>query len=253
MPDTWCDDRLGRAEENLQLLQPIERTLRDQLGRRGRPDAVLVSRREWVLARLEGQTAQLEVIRDLPRRRRDWAVELGDHGAGQFVALAVPLSPGSAIMLICYRPLADDHREAGAALCVSRDRGGQRYAMWHWGALVGDDPTDGGIVARQLVEGEARARVHEQAAIAQRDQQLEQLTARYRTDGADGPEAEALLSQMRALTTVQERRRLAHVLEPAYEDHLAMVAQAAALRATVNRGIGQSRSHRPPSPASLLR
>jgi hypothetical protein len=252
MPDTRCDDRLGRAEENLQLLQPLEWTLRDQLSRR-RPDAALVSRSEWVLARLEGQTAQLEVIRDLPRRQRDWAAELGDHGAGQFAALAVPLSPGSAIMLICYKPLAEDHREAGAALCMSRDRDRQRYALWHSGTLVVDDPADGAIVAQRLVDGEAQARAHEQAAITQRDLQLEQLTARYHTDGADGPEGEALLGQMRALTTVQERRRLAHVLEPAYEDHLAMVAQAAALRATVNRGIGQSRSHKPPSPASLLR
>jgi hypothetical protein len=253
MPDIWCDDRLGRAEENLQLLRPLERTLRDQLGGLRRPDAVLVSRREWVLARLEGQTAQLEVIRDLPRRRRDWAVELGDHGAGQFAALAVPLSPGSAIMLVCYRPLAEDHREAGAVLCVSRDRGGQRYALWHWGTLVVEDPADGAIVARQLVDGEARALAHERAAIARRDLQIERLTARYGIDGADGPEGEALLGQMRSLTTVQERRRLARVLEPAYEDHLAIVAQAAALRATVNRGIGQSGSHRPPSPASLLR
>lgn len=253
MPDIWCDDRLGRAEENLQLLRPLERILRDQLGALRRPDAVLVSRREWVLARLKGQTAQLEVIRDLPRRRRDWAVELGDHGAGQFAALAVPLSPGSAIMVVCYRPLAEDHGEAGAAMCVSRDCGGQRYALWHWGTVVVEDPADGAIVARQLVDGETRARAHERAAITQRDLQIERLTARYRIDGADGPEGEALLGQMRSLTTVEERRRLARVLEPAYEDHLAMVAQAAALRATVNREIGQSRSHRPPSPASLLR
>lgn len=180
-------------------------------------------------------------------------MELGDHGAGQFAALAVPLSPGSAIMLVCYRPLAEDHREAGAVLCVSRDRGGQRYALWHWGTLVVEDPADGAIVARQLVDGEARALAHERAAIARRDLQIERLTARYGIDGADGPEGEALLGQMRSLTTAEERGRLVRVLEPAYEDHLAMVAQAAALRATVNRGIGQSRAHRPPSPASLLR
>lgn len=253
MPGILCDDRLGCAEENLQLLRPLERTLCDQLGRQRRPDAKLVSRREWLLARLEGQTAQLEVIRDLPRRRRDWATEFGDHGAGQFAAVAVPLSPGSAIMLICYRPLAEDYREADAALCLSRDRGGQRYALWHSDTVVVDDPDDAATVAQQLVDGEARAQANERAAIAQRDLKLEQLTAHYRTDGADAPEAEALVGKMRALTTAQERKRLARVLEPAYEDHLAMVAQSAALRGTVNRGIGQSRSHMPPSPALLLR
>ncbi len=156
-------------------------------------------------------------------------------------------------MLICYRPLAEDPRQADVALCVSRDRGGQRYALWHSGTLAVDDPADGATVARQLVEGDARARVREHAAIAQRDVQRDRLTARYRIDGADAAEGEALLSQMRALTTAQERQRLAHVLEPAYEDHLAMVAQAAMLRTTVNRGIGRSHWPRPLSPASLLR
>jgi hypothetical protein len=197
--------------------------------------------------------AQMEVIRDLPRRRRDWATELGDHGAGQFAALAVPLSPGSAIMLICFRPSADDQGDACVPQCVSRDRCGQRYALWHWATLMVDDQADGAIIARELVDGEARARAHERAAIAQRDLQLARLTTRYRVEGADTPEGEALLRQMRSLTTLEERRRLTRILEPAHEDHLATMAQAAALRATVNRGLSQSRSHMPPSPASLLR
>jgi len=253
MLDNWCDDRLGRAEENLQLLRPLELIMREQLGGLRRPETVSVPRREWVLAQLRGQTAQLEVICDLPRRRRDWAAELGDHGAGQFAALAVPLSQGSAIMVICYRPFAEDDRASGLVSCVSRDDDGQRYALWHCETVVVEDPTDGAILAQQLVDGEARAQAHERAAIAQRDLQIERLTERYRTDGADGPEGEALLTQMRSLTTAQERRRLAEVLEPVHEDHLVAATQAAALRATVNRGIGQSHSHGPPSPASLLR
>ena len=253
MLGSWCDDRLGCAEENLQLLRPLELILRDQLGGLRRPDAVSVPRREWVLAQVRGQTAQLEVIRDLPRRRRDWAAELGDHGAGQFAALAVPLSQGSAIMVICYRPFAEDHRAAGAASCVSRDSDGQGYALWHCETVVVQDPADAAVLAEQLVEGEVRARAHERAAIAQRDLQIERLTERYRTDGADGPEGEALLTRMRSLTNEQERRRLAEVLAPVHEDHLVVAAQAAALRATVNRGIGQPYSHEPSSPASLLR
>jgi hypothetical protein len=253
VPDTLFDDRLGRAEENRQLLRPFEQALRGQRAELRRPDGLVMSSREWLVALLKGRAAQLEVARDLPRRRRRWAAEFGDHGAGQFAALAVSLSEGSAIMLICYLPLADDLPDAEAGLCLSRDRQGQRYTLWHAGALGVGDPADAAVVAQHLVDAELQTRDREQAAIAQRDRQLEQMVDRYRTDGVDVREGEALLAQMRALTTREERRRLAYVLEPVHDEHLARGHEAATIRAVMNCGIGEQCVRRPPSPASLLR
>jgi hypothetical protein len=255
VPDTLFDDRLGRAEENRQLLRPLEQTLIGNRVELRRPDGLMVSRQEWLLALLKGRASQLEVIRDLPRRRRRWAAEFGDHGAGQFAALAVSLSEGSAIMLICYLPLADDlpDADAEAGLCLSRDRQGQRYTLWHAGTFGVDDPANAAVVAQHLVDAELQTHDREQAAIAQRDHQLEQMVDRYRTDGVDVREGEALFAQMRALTTREERRRLAYVLEAVYDEHLALGDQTATIRAAVNCGIGEQRLHRPPSPASLLR
>jgi hypothetical protein len=218
-----------------------------------RPDALMVSHREWLLALLEGRAAHLEVIRDLPRRRRRWAAEFGDHGAGQFAALAVSLSQGTAIMLICYRPQAKGSPYANAGLCLSRDCSGQRYTLWHAGTLEVGDPADAVDVAQHLVDAEAQTRDRERAAVAQRDSQLEQLVARYHAEWTDVREGEALLAQMQALTTTEEGRRLAHTLEPAHDEHLALGDQAATIRAAVNSGIGVQRVRRPPSPTSLLR
>jgi hypothetical protein len=252
VPGTLFDDRLAHAEENLQLLRPLKEALCGHRAGPWRPDALMVSRREWLAVLLEGQAAQLEVIRDLPRRRRRWAAEFGDHGAGQFAALAVSLSQGTAIMLICYRPV-DDPPGTDAALCLSRDCSGQRYALWHSGTLEVGDPVDAAAVAHHLVYAEGQTRDCEQAAIAQRDRQLEQIVARYRADGIDVCEGEALLAQMRALTTTEERRQLASALEPVYEEHLALGQQAATIRDAVNCGVGAQRARRPPSPASLMR
>ncbi len=216
-----------------------------------RPDALMVSHREWLLALLEGRAAQLEVIRDLPRRRRRWAAEFGDHGAGQFAALAVSLSQGTAIMLICYRPLANGSPYTNAGLCLSRDRSGQRYTLWHAGTLEVGDPADAADVAQHLVDAEAQTRDRERAAVAQRDRQLEQMVARYHAEWTDVLEGEALLAQMRALITTEERRRLAYALEPVYYEHLALGQQAATIRGAVNCGIGGDqrvrRSRRQPS------
>jgi hypothetical protein len=254
--DRLFDDRLGRAEENVQLLRPLEQALRDQAPGLRRSDGLVVSRREWLLALLKGRAAQLEVIRDIPRRRRRWAAEFGDHGAGQFAAHTVSLSGGSATMLVRYLPFVDHVPDPEAGLCLSRDAEGQRYTLWHAGILSVGDPADAAGVAQQVVEVEGKMRAREQAAIAQRDRELDALVDRYRTDGVDVREGEALLAQMRALTTTEERRRLADVLEPVNEDHLARAREASAIRAAVNRGLGEidgQRERTPPAPASLQR
>jgi hypothetical protein len=252
--DRLFDDRLGRAEENVQLLRPLEQALRDQAPGLRRSDGLVVSRREWLLALLKGRAAQLEVIRDIPRRRRRWAAEFGDHGAGQFAAHTVSLSGGSATMLVRYLPFVDHVPDPEAGLCLSRDAEGQRYTLWHAGVLSVGDPSDATVVPQASVDAERRTHAYEQAAIAQRDRHLDELVDRYRSEGIDVGEGEALLAQMRALTTRDERRRLAYRLEPVFDEHRALARQARTLRDAMNDGIGgELRGRRPPSLASLLR